>query len=314
MTVMNSFVSFIMAAVTTFTGTFDEPNVRPAPDIPYTPIQAQIDEAAQVAQGSGIYTGITIIDRAHGNLMKSNADAAHHQFTMESAGRLPILLYAARIDEEVGKGNVPDIASMMQGFSGEATERLWTKYGGTSIIGDVAKRYNLQETTAGSGWRDTKTSAVDIGRMYRRFLDDDGVDVETKKYVIQLLRSTSPTVVGEDMSFGLPTAMGAVNTGTVNEELAWVQGWSPSGSDPMIRTTSGVIGEDMRYIVVIASEVVSDIDDAAANATLNQVAQTLIGGNNAGSLEGTFGPDDQELGREFSKMQEEIFGDFVKNN
>lgn len=312
MSVMDKFVALIMTAVTTFSGTYLDPNVRPSPEISGTYIQKQIDEATQQAQGSGITAGISVIDRAKNNLMKTNDEVAHREFKMESAGRLPILLYAARIDPEVAKGEVQDITSMMQGVSGEATNRLWDKYGRTAIIADIATRYNLQETSSGNSWSDTTTSSVDIGRMYRRFLDDDGVSTEAKKFVIDLLRDTSLTVVNEDFSFGLPSAVGIRQDTEDNKDLAWVQGWSASGSDPMIRTTSGVLGSDMRYIVVITGQA-SDpkMPDETANVILSNVAKTVLG--EGGGSSGYFSKDDKEEDKEriesFQDEQLETFGE-----
>lgn len=312
MSVMDKFVALIMTAVTTFSGTYLDPNVRPSPEISGTYIQKQIDEATQQAQGSGITAGISVIDRAKNNLMKTNDEVAHREFKMESAGRLPILLYAARIDPEVAKGEVQDITSMMQGVSGEATNRLWDKYGRTAIIADIATRYNLQETSSGNSWSDTTTSSVDIGRMYRRFLDDDGVSTEAKKFVIDLLRDTSLTVVNEDFSFGLPSAVGIRQDTEDNKDLAWVQGWSASGSDPMIRTTSGVLGSDMRYIVVITGQA-SDpkMPDETANVILSNVAKTVLG--EGGGSSGYFSKDDKEEDKEriesFKDEQLETFGE-----
>lgn len=312
MSVMDKFVALIMTAVTTFSGTYLDPNVRPSPEISGTYIQKQIDEATQQAQGSGITAGISVIDRAKNNLMKTNDEVAHREFKMESAGRLPILLYAARIDPEVAKGEVQDITSMMQGVSGEATNRLWDKYGRTAIIADIATRYNLQETSSGNSWSDTTTSSVDIGRMYRRFLDDDGVSTEAKKFVIDLLRDTSLTVVNEDFSFGLPSAVGIRQDTEDNKDLAWVQGWSASGSDPMIRTTSGVLGSDMRYIVVITGQA-SDpkMPDETANVILSNVAKTVLG--EGGGSSGYFSKDDKEEDKEriesFQDKQRETFGE-----
>lgn len=312
MSVMDKFVALIMTAVTTFSGTYLDPNVRPSPEISGTYIQKQIDEATQQAQGSGITAGISVIDRAKNNLMKTNDEVAHREFKMESAGRLPILLYAARIDPEVAKGEVQDITSMMQGVSGEATNRLWDKYGRTAIIADIATRYNLQETSSGNSWSDTTTSSVDIGRMYRRFLDDDGVSTEAKKFVIDLLRDTSLTVVNEDFSFGLPSAVGIRQDTEDNKDLAWVQGWSASGSDPMIRTTSGVLGSDMRYIVVITGQA-SDpkMPDETANVILSNVAKTVLG--EGGGSSDYFSKDDKEEDKEriesFQDKQRETFGE-----
>lgn len=309
---LTNFIAVIMTATTGFTSSFVEVNMAQPREQVQTIVQTAIDEGTSIAHSSGMEAGIAVIDRAKNNSMKTNAESAHKQFPLESLGRLPILIYAAITDREVAKDNVPEIVSMMQGYSGEATKQMWEKYGSEQIIRDLSERYNLQETTANSTWGTSTSSAVDIGRLIRRFLDDDRVNINTKKWVISLLRDTSLSVSGTDFSFGLPAARGLNNTESsesVNNKLAWVQGSTTTGSDPMIRSTSGILDDNMRYIVVILGEVSSNTSDNDADTIISQVA-TAVAGDEAltGDAETTQEDPDVE---KFNKKQKKLYGSFV---
>lgn len=309
MSMFTNFISVIVSATTLFSGSIINIDVDTPLERPYTNIQSYIDDSSSMAQGSNMAVGIAIVDRANKNSMRTNGDTAHRPMKMETMGRLPILLHAVRVDSSIAKNKVPDITAMAQGLSGEATDRMWEKYGGSSIIRDISQRYNLQETTPGSSWDDTTSSAVDIARMYRRFLDDPDVTTGEKKWVISLLRGTSLSIAGEDFSWGLPSAMGVIDNETLsdNDSLAWMQGWSASGEDPMIRSTSGVIGKDMRFIVVITGRVPTDTSNPDANRVSSEVSTSLVGDEKLYT-------DDDKIDSQvekFTKHQEKKFKSFI---
>lgn len=290
MSLTTNFIAVIMAATTAFTSNMAEVELTVPPEQSQTVVKGNVDAASGVASTSAMTAGVVVIDRATGNSMVTNGDNAHRQFAMETLGRLPILFYSVRTDKNVAKGKVADIKSMMQGVSGEATNRMWDKYGGDSIIRDTAKRYGLQETSVGNSWRDTKSTAVDVGRMIRRFLDDKNVTVAEKKWVLGLLSKSTLSVAGEDFSWGLPSASGIGDdeSGSSDGNLWWAQGWSSSGTDPMVRHSAGVYGDGFRFITVVMSQIPKSTTNEEANRIISQVCTALVqgsGGNGASKLE-----------------------------
>lgn len=290
----SQFIAALVSAAVSFGTVYPDINVSPAPDKLYNYAQRNTEQSSSIAQGSNMSAGIVVIDRAKGNKMTTNDTPAHTQYQLQTLAKLPIIMHAVRVDDAVSKGENPDSISMIQGFSAESTDAMWKKYGGVSIIQDIAERYNLQETTAKADWRETTMSAVDVGRLIRRFMDDKEVSAQEKKWVLDLLKTAPLNVSGEDMSWGIPSAMNVSEENSDAEGVVWSQGWSPSGQEPMVRHTAGMVGEGYRFIVVVMGQVPENTSNDDANRISTQTAQELIsGGGNANGNGGiTLGSED----------------------
>lgn len=317
MSLTQNFLSLIIASTTAFTSSITGIEMKDPIPIVDDYAQQAVEKASEKGSTSSMVAGVTILDRAKRNSMKTNGTLAHTQFDMQSLGRLPILFYSILKDDEVAKGNVTEIVSMMQGFSGSATDSMWEKYGGKSIITDLSQKYNLQETTAGESWYDTKMSAVDITRLYRRFLDDNDVSNDEKRWAMSMIAGTSMSVSGQDFSWGLPSSVSSLednvssdgsNTDDKKTNLSWVQGWSEAGVDPVIRSSTGVFGTDMRYIIVIHGKFPSSISDDVANKTLTEMSDLIIQNINDEISEEE---DDDSDANKFYREQQKKFGSYV---
>lgn len=320
MSLFSNFVSIIVAATTSFTsGIVDtaDNNMKPPTEQVQTDIQSSIDEGTSIANSSGMNAGIAVIDRAKHNLMKTNAEPAHLQYPLESLGRLYILFYSIIDDSSVTDDKVPEIVSMMQGYSSTDTKKMWDKYGGKQIISELSERYNLQETTPKDTWGTSTASPVDVGRLYRRFLDDDRISTKDKKWAISLLRETSLEISGTNYSFGLPEALNKNNdeessmdnNNEDDNDLAWAQGASSSGEDPMIRSTTGVLDNNMRYIVIIMGEVPNNTTDDNADSIISQVS-AAVADNDKDNNKISEEQNDEEV-KKFNKKMKKEYGDFV---
>ena len=320
MSLFSNFVSIIVAATTSFTsGIVDtaDNNMKPPTEQVQTDIQSAIDEGTSIANSSGMNAGIAVIDRAKHNLMKTNAEPAHLQYPLESLGRLYILFYSIVDDSSVTDDKVPEIVSMMQGYSSTDTKKMWDKYGGKQIISELSERYNLQETTPKDTWGTSTASPVDVGRLYRRFLDDDRISTKDKKWAISLLRETSLEISGTNYSFGLPEALSKNNNeessmnnnSENNNDLAWAQGASSSGEDPMMRSTTGVLDNNMRYIVIIMGEVPNNTTDDNADSIISQVS-AAVADNDEDNNKISEEQNDEDV-KKFNKKMKKEYGDFV---
>lgn len=320
MSLFSNFVSIIVAATTSFTsGIVDtaDNNMKPPTEQVQTDIQSSIDEGTSIANSSGMNAGIAVIDRAKHNLMKTNAEPAHLQYPLESLGRLYILFYSIIDDSSVTNDKVPEIVSMMQGYSSTDTKKMWDKYGGKQIISELSERYNLQETTPKDTWGTSTASPVDVGRLYRRFLDDDRISTKDKKWAISLLRETSLEISGTNYSFGLPEALNKNNdeessmdnNNEDDNDLAWAQGASSSGEDPMMRSTTGVLDNNMRYIVIIMGEVPNNTTDDNADSIISQVS-AAVADNDKDNNKISEEQNDEDV-KKFNKKMKKEYGDFV---
>ena len=150
--------------------------------------------------------------------------------------------------------------------------------------------------------------------MYRRFLDDKEITDSQKRWTISLLRKTSFTVANEDFTWGLPEASGLNNdSGEVSgqDSLAWMQGWSPAGSDQMIRSSTGIYGSDVRFIVVSIGRYSEGTSNQEADRVITDVSKAIINGTDSseskgGSL-GSMDNGDEGL-KQFQDSQRKIFG------
>lgn len=320
MSLFNNFVSIIVAATTSFTSSIVDTvdnNMKPPTEQVQTDIQSAIDEGTSIANSSGMNAGIAVIDRAKHNLMKTNAEPAHLQYPLESLGRLYILFYSIIDDSSVTDDKVPEIVSMMQGYSSTDTKKMWDKYGGKQIISELSERYNLQETTPKDTWGTSTASPVDVGRLYRRFLDDDRISTKDKKWAISLLRETSLEISGTNYSFGLPEALNKNNdeessmdnNNEDDNDLAWAQGASSSGEDPMMRSTTGVLDNNMRYIVIIMGEVPNNTTDDNADSIISQVS-AAVADNDKDNNKISEEQNDEDV-KKFNKKMKKEYGDFV---
>ena len=291
--------------------------MKPPTEQVQTDIQSSIDEGTSIANSSGMNAGIAVIDRAKHNLMKTNAEPAHLQYPLESLGRLYILFYSIIDDSSVTNDKVPEIVSMMQGYSSTDTKKMWDKYGGKQIISELSERYNLQETTPKDTWGTSTASPVDVGRLYRRFLDDDRISTKDKKWAISLLRETSLEISGTNYSFGLPEALNKNNdeessmdnNNEDDNDLAWAQGASSSGEDPMMRSTTGVLDNNMRYIVIIMGEVPNNTTDDNADSIISQVS-AAVADNDKDNNKISEEQNDEDV-KKFNKKMKKEYGDFV---
>lgn len=291
MGIMTNFVAVLTSMVTAFTSSYHDVNVTPPPDKLYNYAQRNTEQSSMIAQGSNMSAGIAVVDRAKGNAMSTNDTPAHKQFPLKTLAKLPIIMYAIDSNPKLSQDDNADAISMIQGFSADATNKMWEKYGGISIIQDLSKKYNLQETTASAQWFNTTMSAVDVARLIRRFMDDKNISSNNKRWVLSLLKTSPLSVSGEDMSWGIPNATGisekdnssdgsSENTSDNGNSTpsVWMQGWSPSGENPMVRHSVGMVGNGYRFITVIMSGMPESTSNDNANSAMNQTAQELISG------------------------------------
>lgn len=306
MSLTSQFVATLVTTAVSFSTIYTDINVAPEPDKLYNFAQRNTEQASSLAQGASMSSGIVTIDRANGNRMTTNDSPAHTQYQLQTLAKLPIIIYAVRVDDDVVKGENPDAISMIQGFSAEATNTMWEKYGGVSILQDLAERYNLQETTAKADWFDSTMSAVDVGRLIRRFMDDEDISANKKKWVLDLLKTAPMEVFGEDMSWGIPTVTGANENSGSSVPSVWAQGWSPSGQKPMVRHSVGMVGEGYRFIVVVMGQVPEHTSNEDANRVATQTVQELIAGGEEGGGQGMSlgGEDKGEKNEKFMKRNE----------
>lgn len=258
----------------------DEKNGVAKPELPEPTtdvgrdIQARMDEATKTVTEAGGTIGMAFLDRETGEFICN--DQCLDSFALASLSKVFIAEVVGytnydrpgrRGEIEAGEGDMPVEGNadamlrddMVRYSDNEATNALWSQYGGTKVIDSVKERYGLTDATiANSDWGSTMSSAADMVTFFDGLLAGEGglSEVETR-YLVQLMYSLPRYSYGNsDQNIGLRAAL--------PDEFVGVKGgWV----DPKIRTSAGFFGEDDRYVIAVLSRNVSpaEFTDAIAH-------------------------------------------------
>jgi hypothetical protein len=185
-----------------------------------------------------------------------------------------LLLQEAKGQTQLSPGDRQALDTMLRSSDDDAAENFWNQGGGSAIIGRIAARYGLESTTTpyDGRWWNTMSTAADLVRYYGMLMDGSGGLPPERAGIIlsNLAESTSNGIDGYPQRFGIPDGLYA-------EPVAVKQGWMCcwNGGNWMHLST-GVIGLDRRYIMVIGSTQSSD--DVTARATITQAVKTMFPG------------------------------------
>ena len=257
---------------------------RPAPAVPESPpgvaaaafdgLPARIAQATEAAAADGAIISVAVLDRVTNQMLSNGNDQL---VAIASVAKLFIaddLLAqgSSGPDPALASPDRPALDSMLRSSDDDAAETFWAARGGETIIDDVVGRYGLRSTTAPSDgrWWNTISSVPDLVHYYDALLDGSGGLSRERSQVIvnDLAGSTATGVDGYPQRFGIPDGLYA-------EPVAVKQGWMccMDGADWMHLST-GIVGADRRYVMVIES--LQPSDDATARATITQAVKTMF--------------------------------------
>jgi hypothetical protein len=246
------------------------------PGAAFDGLPARIEQATQDAAANGATVSVAVLDRANNQLLSNGTDQlvaiasvaklfiADEVLSQESGG--------LEENRRVSTANREALDSMLRSSDDGAAETFWAERGGEAIITDVAGRYGLTSTAPPSDgrWWNTTSSASDLVRYYDMLLNGSGGLSEERARVIvgDLAGSTATGADGYPQRFGIPDGLYA-------EPVAVKQGWMccmDGGS--WMHLSTGIVGADRRYVMVIESLQTSD--DATARATITQAVKTMF--------------------------------------
>jgi hypothetical protein len=246
------------------------------PGAAFDGMPARIEQATQDAAANGATISVAVLDRANNQLLSNGNDQL---VAIASVAKLfiadDVLSQESGGSEENRRLSTPDrqaLDSMLRSSDDGAAETFWAQRGGEAIITDVAGRYGLTSTAPPSDgqWWNTMSSASDLVRYYDKLLNGSGGLSRERAQIIvdDLAGSTATGADGYPQRFGIPDGLDA-------EPVAVKQGWMccMDGSSWMHLST-GVIGTDRRYVMVIES--LQPSDDATARATITQAVKTMF--------------------------------------
>lgn len=231
-------------------------------------IQQAIDEAA--AQDAKL--SVAVLDRATHQLVSSGDGQL---LGIASVAKLfiadELLLQQTQGDTQLSSDDRAALDLMLRASDDDAADNFWSQGGGEAIITEVSRRYGLTSTTPGDDelWYNTMSSVSDLVRYYDMLLSGSGgLPAEQADIILDdLAASTAIGVDGYPQRFGIPDGLPA-------EQVAVKQGWMCCIGSDWMHLSTGVIGHDRRYIMVIESLQPSDED--TARATITQVVKTMF--------------------------------------
>ncbi|MEE2851694.1 MAG: hypothetical protein VX424_03450 [Actinomycetota bacterium] len=248
---------------------------QPAQALPspgFGQLQARVQRAADEAAGSGAALSVAILDRsthqliANGNSQVIGTASVAKLFIADD-----LLLHESEGKAPLSADDRQALDIMLESSDDGAAERFWGQGGGAAIITEVAARYGLSSTTPPSDgrWWNTMSSVTDLIRYYEMLLDGSGglpAD-EAKIIVNDLAQSTPNGLDGYPQRFGIPDGLYA-------EPVAVKQGWMCCIGSDWMHLSTGVIGADRRYIMVVQS--LQTADDATARDTITRAVKTIF--------------------------------------
>lgn len=235
-------------------------------------LQARIQQATEEAAARGATLSVAILDRTTHQLV-SNGNT--HIIATASVAKL-FIADELLLRESAGKATLSAedhhaLDIMLRSSDDGAAEQFWDRDGGNAIVTQVANRYGLTSTTPPSDghWWNTISSARDLIRYYEMLLNGSGgLPPERARVILNdLARSTATGVDGYPQRFGIPDGLYA-------EPVAVKQGWMCCIGSDWMHLSTGVIGADHRYIMVIES--LQSADDATARETITDAVKTMF--------------------------------------
>ena len=235
-------------------------------------LPVRIQQATEEAAAAGATLSVAVLDRATGQLVSSGDGQL---VGIASVAKLfiadDLLLQQTQGMTQLSGDDRAALDNMLRASDDDAAETFWNQRGGEAIVTEVARRYGLTSTTPpGDGrWWNTMSSVSDLIRYYDMLLSGSGgLPAEQADIIVDDL--AAPTAIGVD---GYPQRFG-IPDGLPGEHVAVKQGWMCCIGSDWMHLSTGVIGHDRRYIMVIES--LQPSDEATARATITQAVRTMF--------------------------------------
>ncbi|BBX66212.1 putative lipoprotein LppW [Mycobacterium saskatchewanense] len=235
-------------------------------------LQTRVQQATDEAAAAGAALSLAILDRStHQLVTNGNGQIIGTASVAKLFIADDLLLHESEGKTTLSADDRQALDVMLQSSDDGAAERFWGQGGGDAIITAVAGRYGLASTTPPSDgrWWNTMSSLTDMIRYYDMLLDGSGgLPAERAEVILNdLARSTPTGIDGYPQRFGIPDGLYA-------EPVAVKQGWMCCIGSSWMHLSTGVIGADHRYIMVVQS--LQPSDDATARDTITRAVKTLF--------------------------------------
>jgi hypothetical protein len=235
-------------------------------------VDVRVSQATQDAGKNGATISMMLQDRVTAQTV-SNGNTT--PLAIASVAKLfiadDLLMQDAKGINPLSADDRAALDTMLRSSDDDAAERFWSRDGAEAIVTRVAARYGLTSTGPpyDGHWWNTVSTAADLVRYYDMLLDGTGgLPPERASIIISdLAQSTPQGIDGYPQRFGIPEGLYA-------EQVAVKQGWMCCVGSDWMHLSTGVIGADRRYVMVIGSQ--QTTDDATARTTITQAVRTMF--------------------------------------
>lgn len=233
-------------------------------------LDVRAKQAAADAAKNGADIAFLILDRETGNQVSAGRTAG---LATASVAKLFIADDLLMRRPGLSPADRKSLDVMLQSSDDNAAENFWNRNGGAAIINRVSARYGLGATSPPNNgrWWNTITSANDLVRYYDMLMSGaGGLPLDKANIILNNLAQSTPNGIdGYPQRFGIPDGLYA-------ERVAVKQGWMCCIGSDWMHLSTGVIGPDRRYIMVIYS--LQPTNDSTARATITRAVKTMFPG------------------------------------
>lgn len=211
-----------------------------------------------------VRVGAVVVDRVRdAQVLTVNGDRA-----FQAASLVKLLIALDALSKHPADPDLhADIERMLSESNDAVASQLWVKLGGDRIVSRWAATLRLTGTKppADPGqWGATAMTPNDVATVYEYILTE--LADERRELIVTALASAPPVARdGFEQHFGIPSAF--------DKPWAVKQGWSTTSEAVGVHST-GLIGRNWRYIVVVLTEHPHSVDwNTGAQAVTNGLAK-----------------------------------------
>ncbi|GAB3563219.1 hypothetical protein GCM10027445_05260 [Amycolatopsis endophytica] len=206
-------------------------------------------------------TSVVVFDRTTGKTLR--ADEPDARFRSASLVKLLIAIDLVQRGHVTPQHPSARVTRMLAYSDDTIADALWTSGGATGIVRRTVSSLNLSDTEPPvdpGRWGDTLLSASDVVKIYRAVL---ALPASQRDLILDPLRDAPETAAdGTNQHFGIPSAL-------PGRSWAIKQGWA-AGRGGVDAHTSGLVGPDDRYVVVVLSHRPSGTKPESAEQEVTQ--------------------------------------------
>jgi hypothetical protein len=262
-------------------------SMAPLPELPpdapaaaFSGLEARERQATAEAANDGADITALVLDRNTGQMV-SNGNST--TIAIASVVKLfiadDLLLQVSKGQTQLSPDDRVNFDRMLRQSDDSAAEVFWNRGGGNAIVTRVAARYGLKSTRPPSNgrWWNTISTAADLVRFYDMMMSGSGgLPPEQANVILSNLAQSAPMALDGTQPGGVYPQRFGIPDGLFAEPVAVKQGWMCCIGSDWMHLSTGVIGPDRRYVMVIGA--MQAASSGSARDTITQAVKTMFPG------------------------------------